>query len=159
MITDDFCISLFYDGDRMTDLKHKRTIFNENPGIKDYLENRFPDTLDTSEILFRIKNKIDKPPVCLCGKKLKYNKHDKKYNSYCSAKCQNSDPQKIKKDKNTKKEKYGDENYNNHLKNVETCLKKYGVSSFTKTKDFLKKCKETNNEKYGADWGLQTKRT
>ena len=89
----------------MIDLKLKRVIFKENPGVKEYIEKRYPDTTDTSEVLFRIKNNIEEPPLCSCGKKLKYNKHEKRYNKYCSSKCQNSDPQKIEKDKKNEKRK------------------------------------------------------
>ena len=155
MITDDLCIALFYENEKMIDLKRKRVIFRENPGIEDYLTHRFPDVSDTSEVLFRLKNHINEPPKCLCGKTLKYNKGDKKYNAYCSSKCQNSDPEKIKKDKLSKKERYGDENYNNKEKYVKTCIEKYGVPSFTQTSEFLEKTKNTNIKKYGTDWGLQ----
>ena len=36
-------------------------------------------------------------------------------------------PGSVEKIKQTKKEKYGDENYNNPEKNKKTCLERYGV--------------------------------
>ena len=58
--------------------------------------------------------------------------------------------------KQTKKERYGDENYNNPLKNKETCIRKYGVDSFSKTQEFIEKTKATNQKNFGADFVMQS---
>jgi len=80
--------------------------------------------------------------------KIKQTKKNKYGNeNYCNT-------EKIKE---TKQNKYGDENYNNVDKNKETCLEKYGVDSYSHTSDFLEKVKQTNNEKYGVDFYPQTK--
>jgi hypothetical protein len=50
----------------------------------------------------------------------------KTFNSYIN---NNNIQDVFLKIKETKKERYGDENYNNKFKNSETCLKKYGVKS------------------------------
>lgn len=42
----------------------------------------------------------------------------------------------IKKVKKTKLDRYGNENYTNEVKKKETCIKNYGVDSFSKTDEF-----------------------
>lgn len=62
--------------------------------------------------------------------------------------------------KATVQSKYGVDNpmkcerFKDKVKN--TCLEKYGQTSFTKTKQFRSKCIETNRIKYGVDWESQT---
>ena len=56
--------------------------------------------------------------------------------------------EKIKK---TKKERYGDENYNNNEKYKETCLKKYGADNAMKNEKNIEKLKKTNQERYGGN--------
>lgn len=158
MITDDLCLKLFYKGDEMISLNCKSVLFKENEGLKEYIETRFSDTQDTSEVLYRIKNSIEGPKSCICcGKPTRFSKSKKKYGLYCSAKCQNSDPNKIKKTAKIKEERYGDPNYNNMQKQQKTCLKKYGVLSFSQTQDFKEKIKRSNLEKYGCEYTLQNK--
>lgn len=53
--------------------------------------------------------------------------------------------------KQTKKEKYGDENYNNRNKAEKTLEEKYGVKNSMKLKENIEKSKETKKEKYGDD--------
>lgn len=85
-----------------------------------------------------------------------------------------------KKVKNTKKVRYGDENYVNRNKAIETSLQKYGFANYTQTKEYKERVKEislskygvehftqseevkdkinkTNLEKYGVRWSLQNK--
>ena len=52
---------------------------------------------------------------------------------------------------NTKKEKYGNINYNNREKYKQTCLKKYGVSNPHKNEIVKNKAKQTCLEKYGTE--------
>lgn len=56
------------------------------------------------------------------------------------------------KSKETKREKYGDENYNNFEKQVKTIREKYGEEAF---KNRSKKSFETIREKYGVEHPLQ----
>lgn len=49
----------------------------------------------------------------------------------------------VGKTKKTKKERYGNENYVNIKKIKETCLKKYGVDSFSKTDEFREMASKT----------------
>lgn len=156
-INDSLCISLFFRDDEMISLRNKGSIFKEYEGLEEFLNNRFDDTRDHAEVLYRIKNSCGRQFCSVCGKPVKFNKAKKKYNTYCSAKCQNSDPLKIKKTFERKVIKYGDGNYNNKDKQKETCLNRYGHTSYTKTSAFIEKCKKTNMKKYGTEWGLQNK--
>ncbi len=56
------------------------------------------------------------------------------------------------KSKKTKKEKYGDENYNNSEKMLDTKINKYGEDCY---KQFSKKAKQTTFEKFGVEHHLQ----
>ena len=95
------------------------------------------------------------------------------YNKYCSDKCANNDINKQNKAKNTFLKKYGVDNplkskiikqkmintrlntpnfwENIVIKRQQTCLKKYGVISYTQTNEFIIKFKETCLKKYGFD--------
>jgi hypothetical protein len=53
--------------------------------------------------------------------------------------------------KQTKLEKYGDENYNNKEKSKETCLEKYNVEHIFQVEEFKDKAKQTRLEKYGDE--------
>ena len=56
-----------------------------------------------------------------------------------------------KKIKQTKLERYGDENYRNNEKIKKTCLKKYGVENPYASKEIIEKKKETYKQNYGVD--------
>lgn len=117
----------------------------------------------------------------ICGNRLKLNtiltKPDAKY---CSIKCQSlskevQDKRKatnqekygadynlnsrgfVEHSKQIKKERYGDENYNNHQKSVQTCLEKYGVENTFQAEKFKEKAKETRLKKYGVEYSGQIK--
>jgi hypothetical protein len=77
---------------------------------------------------------------------------------------------KKRKTFNTKKERYGDGNYNNRKKAFKTMEDKFGVYSYNKTEEFKKKIsriqranaktrmiktRKTNNKKYGTDYPAQ----
>ena len=49
-------------------------------------------------------------------------------------------PEFREKAKQTKKELYGDENYNNKIKHTQTCLDKYGVEYYTNRKGYIQTC-------------------
>lgn len=116
-----------------------------------YIKNRFSDTSDIKENIYRLLNNIESVPLCPVCKKEKRKWNGGSYNKYCSKKCsalENSafkDAEKIRnaiynkygvynvsslketheKAKRTKLLRYGDENYVNTEKFVETCLKRY----------------------------------
>lgn len=56
----------------------------------------------------------------------------------------------VEKRKNTKFEKYGDENYNNRDKFKSTCVQTYGVDNPQKVKEINDRTVKTQNELYGG---------
>ena len=75
-----------------------------------------------------------------------YNKNIRKYNIYtCSNKCA------VFKNKKTKFEKYGDENYNNLQKRLDSNLVKFGVDNPSKLKEVKEKIKDTKFKRYGDE--------
>jgi len=56
-----------------------------------------------------------------------------------------------KKVKNTKKERHGDENYNNMQKNKETCMEHFGMEYSFAAPSVRKKCTETCIKLYGVE--------
>lgn len=57
----------------------------------------------------------------------------------------------VEKAKQTKKEKYGNENYNNTKKREKTCLEKYGFTCPAKNDKIKNKQRNTLKERYGND--------
>ena len=68
---------------------------------------------------------------------------------YCSKSC--SAKASVKKRKQTKLKRYGDENFNNREKFKQTNLEKYGTEQYLQSNDYLIKTKQTNLEKYGTE--------
>ena len=139
-----------------------------------YLNERYVG-IPIKEQLYLYYNKIDNIPTCPnCGKQVKFHGYTYGYAKYCSAKCAQNDKkvqekrietcinkygtdfqgQIINKIKSTKKEKYGDENYNNIKKAQKTCLKRYGVDNPMKSKKILEKSKQTCLKRYGVEYAL-----
>jgi hypothetical protein len=88
---------------------------------------------------------------CLdCGKPTFFKNCKLGYNIRCRS-CNNKhlskDEKRLKKIKKTKKEKYGDEYYNNRDKSKKTCLKLYGDENYCNTE----KIKKTKKERYGDE--------
>lgn len=155
VIDDKLCIDLFSRNGRPY-FGNKSFFLEKNPDILKYLKERYPDSDSLQETMYRIINHIEKRPVCKsCGGRLKFNIDKKQFPSFCSAYCSNNDENKKALIKKTKKELYGDENYNNFEKNKQTCFERYGVTSFTKTNEFIDRVKKSNQKKFGKDWALQ----
>lgn len=72
-----------------------------------------------------------------------YNNQFDKGGFYCCHDCS------IIKNKKTRLEKYGDENFNNREKSIKTCSEKYGVTHYAKTDEYRIKFQETCLERYG----------
>ena len=150
-ITDNYIIDYFYINGKINSnkIKHYNKIDEKtDQKIYDYLINRFDENNETTtiqEILFRIKNKIYKYPTCLeCGNPVKFAKNH--YHKFCCSRCSNVNKDKIKKERQTKLDKYGDEKYNNREKSKQTCLEKYGDENYTNREKYHQTCLE----KYGA---------
>ena len=141
-----------------------------------YIKNRYTDTSNLKENIYRLLNNIDVIPLCSVCKKEKRKWNGGLYNKYCSKKCsalENSafkDAEKIKnaiynkygvynvlslketheKAKRTKLLRYGDENYRNKEKFVETCIERYGCKCPAQNKEIRQKQKETLFSRYGG---------
>jgi hypothetical protein len=164
-----------------------------NKIIQHSVEYNIGDTF--KEKIWVYFNNLTQRPKCLtCNGEIKFNnRFDRNgYGDFCSVNCMNNNLEEmnkrikesnnkkygvdyypehkdfISKQKNTKKEKYGDENYNhplksrttklekygdenynNPLKGKITSLKLYGVDNPSKNKDIIKKIIDTNNNLYG----------
>lgn len=93
------------------------------------------------------------------------NGHDPHWNNSKQAKATvqqhlENDPDWLKKrsqkGKTTNELKHGHENYNNLEQHRQTCLRLYGVDSFSKTQEFIEKTKTTNQKNFGADFAMQS---
>jgi len=108
--------------------------------------------ITSEEYYCKYLKKDDTESQCkLCGVKTEYLDSNIGYRKYCSRKCQVSDPKRVIKIKQTKLEKYGDENYNNIEKNKQTCLNRYGVEYSTQISQMKENSKKTLLRKYGVD--------
>jgi hypothetical protein len=127
--------------------------------IHEYANNfTFDNNGETiSEQLYLFINNVDSRPTCNCGKQLRYCGLRKGYKKYCSSKCQMNNSDEIKRIKQTKKERYGDENYNNKKKAIKTNLVRYDAKTPLLNDNIKKKIKNTNLKKYGVDNPLKSK--
>jgi hypothetical protein len=143
-ITDDIIISIFVS-EKTGILKAARTSekwLSNHPNIKTYLLNRYNDSTNIGEIIYRIKNKIDIYPICPeCGKPVNFGRFTTGYFKFCSNKCVNKNIQTKNKIANTKLEKYGDSGYHNIEKMKQTNLERYGVENPVLNKDIQNKIK------------------
>ena len=144
--------------------------------IKD--ETKFLNLNNIQQMIYHITNELYEIPKCkMCnGVELNFYNIKNGYTIYCSPKCQNSDPDKIKKYENsmekkygkgiktsfqaaevkeksdqTKLERYGDETYTNPKKQKQTMLEKYGVEHNWQIRDENgdRPCELTMLDKYG----------
>lgn len=146
---------------------------NKYYNIKNYLDNRYNDSENNRETLYRIHYNIENKPTCkICGKKLKFRgKSNILYPIYCSNKCKGLDKDFHNKIYNTCIQKYKLGNLTNREKYKNTCILKYGVENTYQIPEVIKKIKKinkdknyglekqkiTNNKKYNNDYYLQTK--
>ena len=119
--------------------------------IKEYLSNRYIDSKDIRETLYRIYRNIEIRPICkTCGKELKLqivNKKNQVFPTYCSISCEMKDPEVMKKHNQSCFKKYG--SVNNSQKTKQTCLEKYGVKAgFNNGKAEETKLKKYSNKHY-----------
>lgn len=106
------------------------------------------------------KEKANAGVCVICGKPTKQ-KH-----KTCSKECYDKlnylnhhNPIILKKSsehiRKTKEERYGDPNYNNREKSKQTCLDKYGSTTYISSEEGKQRFKETMLEKYGVEHALQ----
>ena len=153
--------------------KLNQKLFKE---INNKYENWFEAITELIYLCNNINNLENCHIYCICGNK-NHSKGRKGYTKYCCVKCEWKDENYIKKYKNTmlkrynvdnafklrekqkqtKKLKYNDENYNNRNKAKQTWLNKYGVDNPCKNKEIKNKRKLTCLQKYGKEYVLSTK--
>ncbi len=84
--------------------------------------------------------------ICKKESYVKYQNYNNQFDKggfYCCHDCS------IIKNKKTRLEKYGDENFNNREKSIKTCSEKYGVTHYAMTDEYKIKFQETCLERYG----------
>ena len=107
------------------------------PDFYKYIISNFPEDIKFQEKLYWYYNNISNKPVCrTCGNPVVFENIKKGYRLYCSRKCMNSNPDKIKQVKDTNIEKYG------------------GIAPIC-SKEVRKKIKKTNLERYGVENVMQ----
>ena len=123
-----------------TNINHYESI-GYDVSLKDIIEIPPGDLVKNSNKIIHIRCDI-------CGeekycKYQNYNKYILNQGYYTCSKC------KHLKSKNTKLERYGDENYNNRKQAEKTCLIKYGKNNVSQV-DEVKKKKVETNQKMGS---------
>jgi hypothetical protein len=98
-----------------------------------------PPTALPKQMLWHIVQNNEKIPTCkMCDNEVNWDSANsytnQKYNNYCCRQCSLSDPDRIAKKLATENIRYG-----------------------KGRKEIVKKIKQTNNERYGADYAIQTK--
>ena len=131
-----------------------------NKDIYEYLINRYNDSYSLKETLFRIYNGIEEHPKCpTCGKHLVFKGI---FFKFCSNICAQSSDEIKQKIKQTCLKKYGVDNYNKTKESKEkikqTCLEKYGVEYFWQSDECKEKIRQTCLEKYGVDSPLKSEK-
>ena len=151
---------------------------NNYPRFYEYIVNKYINGLTINEKIYMFYNNMSDRPVCkTCGGPVKFFSYLKGFGQHCCAKCTQADKNvrdKYKQScqdkygdnwtehiatigKKTKKERYGDENYNNINKMKQTCLERYGVDNAMKFKEIQDKGKQTCLERYGVEYYTQSK--
>ena len=144
----------------------------EYESIINYCGNKLPKDSSFKEKIWFYFNQLTNTPKCQsCNSDVKFSERfDRGYNQFCSLECANNsglllEKQKssnlknhgveyytqhkdfVKKQKQTKLVKHGDENYNNINQIRKTKLDRYGDEKWVN----VNKAKETNLKKYGVD--------
>lgn len=124
------------------------------PEFYQYLIDNYKE-FPFSEALYRYVFNINNTPICkTCGSPVKFISFSHGYPKYCCSLCSNKDPEKIKKQIETSKEKYGERYESVVKKHHETSKEKYGDNY---RQLFLEKRKKTCLEKYGGETPLSSK--
>lgn len=119
--------------------------------MRDELDIIYPSIDNYAEKVYLFINNMKDRPVCnTCGADLKFRGPDYGYGKYCSYKCSAVNEHTKTLRKQTKLEKYGDENYNNPDKTTSTCKERYGSGRNNQ------KAQETMLERYGSTTYLTT---
>jgi len=106
-----------------------------------------------SQIMYHYNNNLKFLPKCYCGNYNNFKSSAIGYRKTCSFICSNNSKEKIDKSKETRLEKYGDENYNNSYKGKKTKLEKYGDENYNNRESAF----ATNRERYGSHSAMKNK--
>lgn len=146
IITDEYILNEFFSKSHL--YTNKKT-FTED--VKQYLRTRYSDCFRSyKETIYRIKLHIDTVPLCqVCGKPCAFNgKSNGIYLKYCSNDCKKKNHEETaKRLKQTKIERYNNENYVNPLKAKQTKMERYGDAGYRD----VEKTKQTCLLRYGVD--------
>lgn len=124
------------------------------PEFYEYLLSHYTQAKSIAEALYMWRHEMKDRPVCeVCGNPVAFYGINKGFAGYCSYKCANK--QSVNKSKLTKKEKYGDPNYNNREKASQTCLEVYGVDNPSKSLTVTNRIRCTNLKRYGYEYTTQ----
>ena len=145
-------------------IKHIKTNTTYANHIRLITKDLFTDSVKISERLYFILNKLKEIPKCdnpNCNNKVNFSNFRLGYRTYCSPKCNSSDPKMIKKIKEINLKKYGTE-FPIKLKEIQekskkTNMERYGVDVSSKNKEVQEKAKQTNLRKYGTEHSTQNK--
>lgn len=113
-------------------------------------ESKYP--ISILERLYCIEHDLSDRPKCkMCDERyvMRFIKEKNEYSKWCCPSCQASDPECIASSKRTRKEKYGDENFNNTAQARETRIEKNGGSYHAE--DFVSKLKSTKKRNHGDE--------
>ena len=132
--------------------KTEKYIKNHYKDFYNYLIDNYVYCKDFSEKLYCYFNDIASLVVCpVCGNPVNFISFKNGYRTYCSNKCQTRSESRNGKIKQTKFERYGNENYNNISKIKETCLERYGEITPLLNEECKIKTKQTYIERYGNE--------
>jgi hypothetical protein len=174
----------FFITDNKSGHKTKESWFSKNYSeeYKNIIKYCEPHNIKTfKEKIWFYYHNLTEIPTCPCGGRTKFsNRFDKGYNHFCNLTCANNHKEElvsrqkksiqkkwgvdfytqhkdfIKKQKETKKERYGDENYNNVNKMKSTKEKLYGDSGYnnseknaiTRRDSFIETLKEKTKDDF-----------
>ena len=144
----------------------EKYISNHYKEFYELLNTKYPNSISFIEKLYWYYNNINEIPVCpICGNHVKFYGIKNGYSKYCCLKCSNNSNETKEKFKKTIIDKYGSlENYSksqkihtinnprptNPNKAKQTCLERYGVTSYSKTDEYKERYKKSCLEKYGV---------
>lgn len=138
-----------------------------NKHLLDYIVQRTPLLNDPKYTLatkiYWTLNDIHSFPKCQnekCGKPL-LNQNANAIKGYlrpfCNLSCSRGSSKALFKDKQTRLQRYGDENFRNKEKAIRTNLKKYGAKDIMQTEEGKNRLKNSIKKKYHVDWFTQAK--
>jgi len=138
--------------------KHKlnpkfQSILDKNPGVCSLIHDA-TDFIEGDDMKLKIRVLMDghtaRPACGMCDNVTNYDYRNSVFKQYCSHNCAWKDPNNVKRVKETKKLRYGDENFNNRTQASITNMARYGVEIPAKDPTIAAKIRATK-VKNGTD--------